>query len=305
MNSPLLTIAIPTYNHHELLLTQLTNLLPQLTNEISLLIIDNNSVPSVSDYLALNNFKCDNLTIIRNQVNIGADANICRCFEICETEWLWVLSDNDYLKSDAVSFFLDSINNNRDCVFINHNYEFNKTDIYTIGFDEFCKNCDYGRSFFITICGYNISKLKPYLIYYYKYLSSNHGQLLLVLKFLELNKTGKCLLTAQILTIENLPAEWSKFEFIENSRIVFTAFRAAALVTFNKYIGQQMHTSNLYNLIHARIVENISLKSQLRSLIFILDKSSFSQILQKKYFRPLLINIFIIFFPNMYKRLKG
>lgn len=299
----ILTIAIPTYNHHDLLLNQLNILLPQLTDQISLFILDNHNEPSVKEYLELNNFTYPNLKIIRNSVNIGGDANICRCFEICETDWLWVLSDNDYLKPDAVKIFINSINHNRDCVFINHNYDHNIEEIYTVGFNEFCQKCIYGNSFFISICGYNISKLKHYLIYYYKYLSSNQGQLMLILRFLEMNVTAKCLLTPYVLTTENLPAQWSRCEFIDNSKIVLHAFNGLMLKNFNKNLGQQINNVHLNHLIYARLNEGISIKRHLNYLISILNNSNISHYLEKDFYKPFLKNVFIILFPNIYKRL--
>lgn len=96
-NKSILTIAIPTYNRIEQLRRTLTNLIPQLDDRCYLMILDNNSDNKVeneiSDLTEL--LSKESYAVIRHRINIGADTNIFRCFELCETKWLWTLSDDD------------------------------------------------------------------------------------------------------------------------------------------------------------------------------------------------------------------
>jgi hypothetical protein len=46
------------------------------------------------------------VAVIRHAVNIGANANILRCFEVCDSEWLWVLCDDDPPLPDAIEKIL-------------------------------------------------------------------------------------------------------------------------------------------------------------------------------------------------------
>jgi abequosyltransferase len=82
-----LTIAIPTYNRSEQIKATISLLLPQLTPECFLLIIDNHSDVPVSESLAalLATLPQSQYSIVRNRVNIGGNANIVRCFELCDT----------------------------------------------------------------------------------------------------------------------------------------------------------------------------------------------------------------------------
>ena len=51
------------------------------------------------------------IIIKRNNVNIGMSANILRCFEdSCDRDgWLWILSDDDYIKDNAIEIIQKSI----------------------------------------------------------------------------------------------------------------------------------------------------------------------------------------------------
>ena len=101
-NMPFLTIAIPTYNRAAALKQTLGIIVPQLDSGSRVVVIDNAS----SDDTAL---VCDSnvrtrapIEIIRNRVNIGANANIMRCCEQAGDGYLWILPDDDVPHADAV-----------------------------------------------------------------------------------------------------------------------------------------------------------------------------------------------------------
>jgi len=97
----MLTIAIPTFNRNHLLKVCVARLLPQL-GECELLIIDNCSDTPVSTTLGpwLEAAGIVNVRIVRNPVNLGSGANILRCLELCRTDWMYCLGDDD-LVADA------------------------------------------------------------------------------------------------------------------------------------------------------------------------------------------------------------
>ncbi len=101
--SPLLTVAIPTYNRNEQLARSLGRLLPQLDSQCELLILDNHSDLPVADTLAPVLATRPELAVrvIRNAANVGMSENILRCFELSTTEWIWVLGDDDAVREDA------------------------------------------------------------------------------------------------------------------------------------------------------------------------------------------------------------
>lgn len=104
----ILTVAIPTYDRNAILRKHLALLMPQLTPDCELLIIDNCSPTPVIETIGdlLDSYPEVNARVERNRVNIGAGANLLRCIERCETEWIWVLSDDDLPKPDAIETIL-------------------------------------------------------------------------------------------------------------------------------------------------------------------------------------------------------
>jgi glycosyltransferase involved in cell wall biosynthesis len=102
MNANKLLIAIPTYNRHSFLVNSLLLLLPQLNENCSILIIDNNSTPSVSEHLRSVGILNSKISIIANRINIGGDANIMKCLSSCNDQWVWLLGDDDTVSANAV-----------------------------------------------------------------------------------------------------------------------------------------------------------------------------------------------------------
>ena len=159
----LLTISIPVFNDHDLLIDQLNRLKNQLQKGVIVNVFDNGSIPSIESVIEekINDYK-DWVTIYVNKINIGGDANILKCFSQCETKWLWVLSINDSIENDAISKILLQTNSNKKAVLINfvEGVHVNQT----IGFEDFCKNVpSYTRAFFISVCIYNVEILNKYL----------------------------------------------------------------------------------------------------------------------------------------------
>lgn len=158
-----LTIAIPTYNRAEKLIKTIESLLPQLTQDCKLLIIDNCSNINIENRL-LNiipsSFHLD-FKFIKNNFNIGGNSNILKCFELCETKWLWVLSDDDQIEKDAISTIFNEINNFPNAININfysphilHPKRYEEKVL--IGKKEFLENIDsMGSSIFISTNIYN------------------------------------------------------------------------------------------------------------------------------------------------------
>lgn len=140
-----LTVAIPTYNRNHILLDNLTRLLPQLTPDCRLLILDNCSAVPVADTLreTLAQFPAAAHQIIRNRANIGGNANIVRCFELCETEWVWVLGDDDDVEPDAIETILRHIVMHPECLLINFAYDHARPESFeTRGLKEFVDKLD-------------------------------------------------------------------------------------------------------------------------------------------------------------------
>lgn len=108
---PVLTIAIPTYNRREELLRTIAALIPGLEPRVRVVIIDNSSDYSVKDAVcgAFAGEITDRFIFHRNSANLGGGPNVLRCFEAAETDWIWVLGDDDFPLRDAIRTALGAI----------------------------------------------------------------------------------------------------------------------------------------------------------------------------------------------------
>lgn len=85
-----LTIAVPTFNRPGPLVRTVAALLPQMDDGVRLLVLDNCSPVPAAEVLAplLANWPRARVEVRRHPVNIGGNANVVRCFELCDTDWL-------------------------------------------------------------------------------------------------------------------------------------------------------------------------------------------------------------------------
>jgi glycosyltransferase involved in cell wall biosynthesis len=195
-----LTVAIPTYNRNEVLFRTVRDLLPQLTPECRLVILDNHSTVPVEETLRplLAEHHHQECTIIRNAVNVGGSANVLRCFEICTTEWIWALGDDDTLAPDAIATLLDTIATHPDLTYANFASEIQpRTRTFmTEGLEQFVRDLDhFGNAMFISSSLYNCPKVQPRLnqAYHYSYTSGPQ----MVMLMMSLGENGRCLFSSK------------------------------------------------------------------------------------------------------------
>lgn len=106
MNRPLLTIGIPTYNRLRFLKRNLNALLPQLTDDVGVLISDNASTDGTSEYLQSLPVR---IQVRRNAMNLGAMENVRRCLYGTTGEYVWLLCDDDFPPAGVVNNILHAI----------------------------------------------------------------------------------------------------------------------------------------------------------------------------------------------------
>lgn len=100
-----LTIAIPTFNRAAILQKNLKAIADRLPSWIHLLIVDNSSDPVVQFDAELRSTlerQGVTYTIVRNSTNIGGGANILRCFENVDTDWLFLCGDDDHIDPERL-----------------------------------------------------------------------------------------------------------------------------------------------------------------------------------------------------------
>jgi glycosyltransferase involved in cell wall biosynthesis len=106
-NQKLITICIPTYNRSDRVTNLIKTLLSfELNNEIEILVIDDYS--SDNTFESLSQFSdVPNVSVYRNQQNLSFARTQLKYFNLCKTEFLVTLADDDYLVKDGLLELLD------------------------------------------------------------------------------------------------------------------------------------------------------------------------------------------------------
>jgi len=221
-----LTVSIPTYNRNEELLFTLSKLLPQVKDE-KIIIIDNESDIPVKDSLTplLNLYPDLDVKIYRNRTNLGICGNFLRCFEYCETEWMWLLSDDDTPCPDSLEMIHTDIVACPDYTFINYaskemfqNFGVTRdVDIHTTGLSELIKGMDVFSNFIFVSAGvYNIKKVIGSLRFGYIYSYSLIPHIAVVLN--SIGDNDKVLMSHKENVIFNQPTyanTWSRLIYTQ------------------------------------------------------------------------------------------
>jgi glycosyltransferase involved in cell wall biosynthesis len=145
-DKPLLSICIPTYNRPDKIENAIKSLIElEDINLVEIVIVDNFSEKKVSEIYDHMNYKLSNIKIIRNSVNIGGGANLLRCIEYAQTDWIWLLGDDDIALKDSLKVILNDITNEmslkRNTVMIKYSSELGdvKVPIYIDDYSVFFK----------------------------------------------------------------------------------------------------------------------------------------------------------------------
>ncbi|MCK6682149.1 MAG: glycosyltransferase [Thermoanaerobaculia bacterium] len=202
-----LTIAIPTFDRNADLERSVRALLPQLRPGVRLIIRDNASPDPVSPSLAPLLGDRPDVTIVRNPFNIGGDANVLRCLETCQTEWLWILGDDDLPVPDALERILTEIHQAPETLLcVNYRSElFDRTAALELqGTEEFIFKMDsLSNILFLSSNIYRAPALKTQLRLAYTY-SSTHMPHVVALLF-ALGSHGRIRLSTQQIAVWSEP----------------------------------------------------------------------------------------------------
>jgi abequosyltransferase len=115
-----LSICIATYNRADFIGETLESIIPQLTDEIELLVVDGNSPDRTQSIVEQYSANCPQLRYVRLPAKGGVDQDYCKTVELAKGEYCWLFTDDDLLKENAVDRVIISLNNNDpDLVIVN------------------------------------------------------------------------------------------------------------------------------------------------------------------------------------------
>ncbi len=138
----LLTIYIPSYNRADSLLKQLDTINNFNDKDKIKVIVNDNCSTDTKGYKKVQEYCFDNGFIYnKNNINIGGDANIFNGFlNSFDSEYIWILSDDDLLKKDAIEKIVTILEkNDLDILFLTHS-NIDKLDIKRWNQKDFFEN---------------------------------------------------------------------------------------------------------------------------------------------------------------------
>ncbi len=112
--STLLTIAIPTYNGARTIGNMLDILLPQINDQVEVLIVDNCSTDNTPQIVKKYMERYNKISYVRQEKNIGADGNFLYCMRMAKGKYIHLLSDDDVLTENSLSKIVDFLKNSPD-----------------------------------------------------------------------------------------------------------------------------------------------------------------------------------------------
>jgi abequosyltransferase len=116
---PKLSICIATVNRARFIGSTLETILPQLTPDCEVVVLDGGSTDDTREVVFECAKCCNRLRYVRQDSNNGVDRDYDRAIQIAEGEYCWLMTDDDWMKPGAVSSVLSALVHNRDLVVVN------------------------------------------------------------------------------------------------------------------------------------------------------------------------------------------
>jgi glycosyltransferase involved in cell wall biosynthesis len=207
----ILTIAIPTYNRAAKLRAQLERLVPQLGPQVRVCVYDNDSPDETREVVAP--YLDRGISYFRAIANCGAGRNFFRCFEECQTEWLWILSDDDLATQTVVADLLAVLS--RESADFVHTYSWQcpyTQDRLVSDIPSLLEHSKLSSLLWVTAGIYRLRSFRPFFRLFNDGMSTWGPHLIMVLSLLAA-RNGRVHLTPLRLTIPTTgPIPWSTLD---------------------------------------------------------------------------------------------
>lgn len=291
----LLTIAIPTFNRSQYLRSCLDALCPNITDEIQIVVRDNCSTNYFFDDFITPYVDKYGVIPIKNKVNIAMEGNIVRCFEECETKWLWILGDDDIVKKEAIKDVLNIVKSNDDSFYIKFGSHY---DVETRGLGELTNVMkglyDFSDNYFLSESIHNVQE-KSCIYKQYRQMSMCITQILRVLdKCIEDNST-KCVFTRQeIIEDHGSDISWSHYRLVPYFLNIFDIYSEQYLLFRDNIFRNVSFVCWCY--VHEA---NIPLQKKIYYYILICFKYGFYNMITKNF-----VSLLVLYLTKIKKLLK-
>lgn len=119
MNTPILTICIATYNRSDYIGETLDSIIPQLSDDVELLVVDGASTDTTEAVVRSYMNHEPRIRYVRLAVKGGVDQDYCKSVELARGAYCWLFTDDDVLKPGAVDAVKTAINEGHDLIVVN------------------------------------------------------------------------------------------------------------------------------------------------------------------------------------------
>ena len=119
MKTPLLSICIATYNRAGFIGETLDSIIPQLDDDVELLVVDGASTDNTEDIVRKFASKESRIRYVRLSAKGGIDQDFDKSVELARGEYCWLFTDDDLLKPGAVAAVKAAMKKGFDLVVVN------------------------------------------------------------------------------------------------------------------------------------------------------------------------------------------
>ena len=119
MKTPILSICIATYNRAGFIGETLDSIIPQLDDDVELLVVDGASTDNTEDVVRKYTQKESRIRYVRLSAKGGVDQDYDKSVELARGEYCWLFTDDDLLKPGAVAAVKAAIKKGYDLVVVN------------------------------------------------------------------------------------------------------------------------------------------------------------------------------------------
>ncbi len=116
---PRLSICIATYNRSNFIAETLESIIPQLSDDIELLVVDGASTDNTEIILNEYALKEPRLRYVRFDKKGGVDQDYCKAVEMARGQYCWLFTDDDLIKPGAVNAVLNKMGNDVSLIVVN------------------------------------------------------------------------------------------------------------------------------------------------------------------------------------------
>jgi len=119
MNTKLISICIATYNRADYISETLDSIIPQLDDDIELLIVDGASTDNTEEIVTQYVIREPRIRYIRLSAKGGIDQDYDKSVELASGEYCWFFTDDDIIKPGGVTAVKSAVKEGHDLIVVN------------------------------------------------------------------------------------------------------------------------------------------------------------------------------------------